>query len=302
MYCKYVTASGAGAAGVLADIALLCSGTALGSLSGTHCDIAQSTQTNTVAPGWTVYDNDAGSSAQVLSCSDYDAKTTKYFKLEISGSNYLNLTPYETWNAGANTGTNGNTGITNSLLVSAGAGNVHHIFCTPRMIVIFTQYTVTTYLSGGLEVTREAHYLKGASTYPAHFGVHVSALDASGSGVSTYFSRYKNLTSAGDTTGASATALKLGTIRSDVNATGSTYLRQYNSTIQGLSGAIYHEVMPYHVVFAPSADSTIYVGRVYGMYITTSATGATGDTLTVGSDTYVVCRCTSLRTFAFKVE
>jgi len=128
------------AADLLADVVAILTGTTDVNSLGTKCD-----KTNTIIyndycnAGWEVYDAAAGTNAQCLrAVVNDDASTYKYVVIDTNSAGYIMTKLYETWNSSTHTGTNIAYGSTTSsysqrTLVASGArldisASARHIF------------------------------------------------------------------------------------------------------------------------------------------------------------------------------
>lgn len=104
MYAKYTYLAGATVTNILTDVVALLTGETVVANLSVACDDANSSIVATVAAGWAVYDATAGTNKQCLRAPNRDTGY-KYMVVDTNSAGYLMLTGYESWNAGANTGT-----------------------------------------------------------------------------------------------------------------------------------------------------------------------------------------------------
>jgi hypothetical protein len=283
MFAKYVTTSSPTQANVIADIAALLAGAAITDLSSS-CDKSNSTLLSTVAPGWTITDNNAGSSGYILSAPDL-AGNTKYVKLFASNATYLDIQAYETWNSTSHTGTNPTTAlgaVSTSPGVTVNVVNYFFIFATARSFIVMGGGSNPAGGGGigAFEFTREAAYLQG-TTYPAVCVGMLAGLTNSNKNMN--ISRTKNLTAAGDTV--PTTALSATIAARNVAAGGITSPTSY---LIDANGTYYNEIRP--IWLATSGAGAAIYGKCIDVFETTnlSAVGNPLDTLSDGTGTYMI--------------
>lgn len=274
MYLKYVSMATSTGAQVVADLALLASGGSIASCSAS-CDKVNSTVlANTLAPGWTLFDSAAPLSGAVISCLDYDARTTKYARFQLSTATTIAIDCYETYNATTHAGTNASLAYTPAsyhLTYSAVAVNNIMLLVEPRFVIIGN--SAGTLLSGVLEVSRDIAYLSNTgSMYPVSTAVN-HTLGANTAVSTSNFCRMKNLTAAGDITGATASVALNTACQSAVQTT---------PLLDNLETP-YHPIYP---LFA--AKSNAVIGRIQNVFMTTGTFGAAFDEVSDGTMTYVV--------------
>lgn len=277
MYAKLVTTSAPTQAAVISDIAKLCSGSDIASLSSS-ADKTNSVLISTVAPGWTLIDSAAPSSGQVLSAPDADGVTTKIINLYAPATTTISLFAYTAWNSTAHTGTDVSTNP-GTMAFTAGAVNTFYIFATPRTIFVLSANT----LLYAAEFTREAAYLVGSTYQPFMIGI-MGSIVSSGT---SYTARRKALTVAGDYTAANAQMVVMqmaARVQSGV-AQGPF------SAVQDAAGNLYHEIRPiYAGIFGPESTQSgtnLYCGKLYDVYETSRNGIASYDTISDGTNTYM---------------
>lgn len=242
MYCYYTANASWTMTQVIDDIAALCSGTLVASLSAS-CNKPSSYQTGTtISAGWTIHDSDTAQSTKgvVLSCADVDNLTTKYCNIWGSGTS-INMRTVEDWNATNNTTTNAGSSWAMST-AAAGVAFSLHIFCTPQYISI----SFSTTSNNGvfcLEVLRDTPYLNDATTDPlVAFIGHYGQLHAVQSNF--YIPRLRNPKTGATllTTAAGFTPMTVGPRYMN----GVTGIVQVNQTTPVLdsSGNSFHQVYP----------------------------------------------------------
>lgn len=284
MHVKYVTTGNPVLAQVISDLALLCTGAQVSSLSAS-CDPVNTTAVNTVAPGWTLVDNAAPNSGIVVSAPDMDGLTTKYVRMYAPGSNSFDVVGYEGWNATAHTGTNP-TSNSSALTLATNAVNTFWLFATPRTIFISQ---VSGAGVGAFEFSRDIQYTKG-TTYPTFaVGAVSSIFPTSTSVLPVYAPRIKNATSAGDSTAASAGIFACTLAPKFVSAT-NTAVRANPGPLRDSSENQYYEMRP---IWAASVGGYTYGncvinGRFQDVMEVSSQIGNTFDTFSDGTNTYMV--------------
>ena len=287
MYAKYVTNATSTLANVIADIAALLCGGSIASLSSS-CDKVNSTLVSTVAPGWTAYDisGSVANSGRVISCADAGALTTKYANIMSPGAGSIDVLVYDAFNSGTHTGTNASTAVnTPTTGVSTTVSNVFAIWATPRGFYV---HGVTT-ASGGFgcfEYSRDIQYLIG-TTYPCCMAMSMATFSGASAALVGQTSRVKNLTAAGDTTGASA-SVPLGVITNKWGVA-SRVSGVIIDQIRDNAEALYMELRPLYAMSLQYGSTTraVPLGKLYDVLECTHLTGANVlDTFSDGTDTY----------------
>lgn len=288
MYAKYVSNTTSVQAQVINDLALLLSGSPISVLSAS-CDKVNTTLLSTVAPGWTWVDSSA-SVGSVISAPDADALTTKLSLISPANAGAIALSGYETWNSTAHTGTNAT--VLNSAVIaySATVANTYFLFATSRS---FWVCPPTGAGFGSLEFTRSCAYLIG-STYSA-FAVLNSTNLTGASGTPAYLPRMKNLAAAGDLVGSAVS------VWSAYLAIGYSTYNGYKpvGVINDAANTPYYQVSPVWTLAKVGTLSAI-LGQFYDILEISSTAGATLDTFSDGTSTYVIVNMTD-RSFAFKM-
>lgn len=105
MFTRYDYIAGATLAQVIADIALLLTGTSAKASLSASCAQANTNIIATVAAGWSVWDAAAGTNAQVFRALNGDGTTYKYMYVGVTATTY-DVRCYESWNATTHVGTN----------------------------------------------------------------------------------------------------------------------------------------------------------------------------------------------------
>lgn len=139
MYCVYKTNDAWLNSQFVNDIKLLATGTADVNNLSASCNKASTTITNTIAAGWTLCDDAAGTNAKVISCSDADAVTTKYLRLDGNSSTLHRFRAYEAWNATSHTGSVGSYddgANAVAMSINIGAANFFYVWITPAYLII----------------------------------------------------------------------------------------------------------------------------------------------------------------------
>jgi len=148
-------------------------------LLSASCTQANTTITSTIAAGWGVYDANTGTSnQQVLRAKNADGTTYKYLMLDFSTANFLKTLVYESWDAGANTGTNLATLSdvqANGQQLNVTNGGTIFIGVAPTYAIFFSKLSTGVYgcstgyaPSGIVERTRAAGWDTSAAAYPPY--------------------------------------------------------------------------------------------------------------------------------------
>lgn len=148
-------------------------------LLSASCVQANTTITSTTAAGWYVHDSDTGTSNQkVIKAYNADGTTYKYLMLDFASAGYLKLLVYESWDAGANTGTNLATLsdiAADSQQIDVTNGGTIFIGASPRYAIFWSKLSTGVYGSstgyapnGIFERTRAAGWDLVAAGYPPY--------------------------------------------------------------------------------------------------------------------------------------
>lgn len=295
MYCYYTTNSSWSMTDVVNDIAALCSGTLVASLSAS-CNKSLSYQTGTtISAGWTIYDSDTAQTAKgvVLSCADVDNLSTKYWNVYGNGGT-ISHRMVEDWNTSANTTTNAAT-VRSPSMVTAGVAFSWHIFCTPQYIYVTS--TVSDTLSFGcFEIMRDTPYMASASPMPL-VGLGMDTSTWSVSGNLSYMARLKHPTS-GATLLTTAAGVVPATISTRLHSVTAGYAQSDSaSACVASDGSLFHPTQPlYWAWYGATAPYSNVLGRTamnssgHGpMLIRSSITGAAlGDIIVVDGQNYMI--------------
>lgn len=129
MFARYDYKAGSTLSEVMADIALLLTGTTAKASLSASCVQATTDIVSTVAAGWSVYDAAAGTNAQVFRALCADGVTYKYMWIQLTATTF-EVRCYESWNATTHVGTNlaattvGIVGSTDSRFAPASGGTL----------------------------------------------------------------------------------------------------------------------------------------------------------------------------------
>lgn len=292
MFAKYVTNTSCTLAQVIADFAALASGSAIAALSAS-CDKTASTQTSTIAPGWTLVDAAAAGSGQVVSAPDATATTTKYARLYANTTSSVDVLVYESWNAATHVGTNASTTMTSAqVTVTPGVAMTYWVVITPRLLWITS---VSNGALGVLEISRDAAYLAGAA-YPAAvaIGNNLAQINT----MPLAMSRVKKTQAAGDTTGATlagTTYLRPVSLGAFVTSGGT--LAGPNGLARDAAEASYYPLVPLWIgVIGDSGTNggaPYVLGKVYDASLLNGLAGALMDTISDGTDSYLLAAGTT---------
>ncbi|MBF0109281.1 MAG: hypothetical protein HQL76_08905 [Magnetococcales bacterium] len=229
MWCRYVYKAAATKANILSDVVKLLTGeTSLANLSS-DCDTAASQLVTTVAAGWSLHDNAAGTNAKCLKAPFADdAATCKYLVLDTNTTGYIFGKVYETWNATAHTGTNlayYSDNTTYCQRISTSSAKIY-LSSSARHALLFSNMAGTLGSSTGnspsglLERSRTMAWDTVAAGYPPCSFVNFSLANGSGD---LYPPRIKRRSTT-DGTGASAISTLASTCVSYVGAFSETGL------------------------------------------------------------------------------
>lgn len=275
MYIKYVTTTTASINGVVSDLAALCTGASISSLSSSCDKDASQILVNTDPAGWTMLDSAGTSGSKVLTTKDA-SNTDKFIAFFPNGTSSFYTNIYDTYNVGTHTGTGGSSVSTVPVAFTTGQARTYFILVNQKIIYICDNQGLES--CGSLEFSRDADFLSNTS-YPAHVNIGYST----GIGGTFSLSKFKRQNSTGDATSAangaapfsiSATvgsALLPAPLRTSVD---SLYLPMLQMYIGGGLGVTALANMP--------------LGKVDNVFITSGSYGNPLDTVTEGSDTYLV--------------
>ena len=295
MYAKYVTNASSTAAQVANDIAKLCSGASVASLSASCDKVNSQIQYNTVAPGWTIVDNAGPSSGTVISAPDAAGLYTKY--VNIYATTYFIMTTYETYSIGTHTGTNISTVGSNfaaacSPTYSTTGIQTFYVYATPRTIFIIN--STGTLTCSTVEFSRDARYLNSTTStiYPCH-GVAANYLFMNNNfssipGLAT--TRVKHMSASGDITGTNA-ILAAGAILGLYYTSNPGQATTFILPMRDSTDTMYHPITPMFAMYlqsAATANQSTPIGKIYDVQLTTSNYGSGLDTISDGVDTYIV--------------
>lgn len=286
MYAKYVTVAGAVAADVALDLAMLCTGATIASLSASCNKTSSSIVSALVAPGWTLVDNAPAGGGAVISCPDAESLYTKRVKIYGALSNSaIGIIAVETWDLVNHTTTNS----ANSTALAASAPplsgtvpNVFHLFCTPRTIY----YMVPTGIGVGIgcvEFSRDAAYLQG-TVYPAHVIINHKCFTV-GDAPST--TRMKNLNAGGDLVAPQSFVVCTLAARSSGGAPVVAPLVQFRDATESL----YYEVRPIWIGWwglPTTGTKPLILGKLYDFVETAQVAGNLLNTFTEGINTWFI--------------
>lgn len=155
MYIKYTSTATHTMENVLADLVKLITGTTNLATLSANCDQANTMIiANTIPAGWTLHD-DISIYDQVVKAPHESGSIQKYAWLS-TGTGYISIKTYQTWDNVAHTGTIQSTNIylaTNTIALTVPF--TVYLFVTPRYIIMKT-YDNTSWSKGGgfLEVSR----------------------------------------------------------------------------------------------------------------------------------------------------
>lgn len=134
MFARYEYQAGTSVANLLSDITAILTGETNKVNLSASCVQNMSYIVSTVASGWTLHDNSAGTNKKAFSAPCLDS-TVKYFTVDCNTAGYVLIGGYESWNqithAGTNLTANGNS-TTHSPTVNLGAGGVLYIGASAR--------------------------------------------------------------------------------------------------------------------------------------------------------------------------
>lgn len=282
MHVKYVSTTTASQAQIISDFAQLASGASISSLSAS-CDKTYTSSVNVTAPGWTLFDNAAPNSGQIISCSDADALTTKYVRIATQSASVIEIGTSETWNAGTHTGTNAST-VIGTVQFVANTVNTYWLFITPRTFAVFSYVSNSLNLAIACEVAREIQYLKN-STYPVVYTGNLTAMIPTLDTHQGQMARMKSLTAAGDLLGSNSRAWT-ATLGMKYQSS-ATMMGPPTASIRMADETPYFEIRPMWLVNAVGPNSAI-IGKLYDVMDITKTAGNTLDTISDGTNTYMM--------------
>lgn len=302
MHSSYFYSAGATQANILADVVAILTGeTTVDDLSAS-CDKVNTTiDASVAAAGWTLHDASAGTNAVCLKAAVADnASQYKYLVVDTNSAGYIHTKGYETWDAGAHTGTNMinysdqasvaqrvNTTTGGRLDISA---SIRHAFLFSLQGGVYGSST-GNYPSGVLERTRRSPWDTVANGYPPF--AHVNGMNAS------TFKEPRILNASGsDITGASITNYPIhsfgGGTSTLVNPPSTTIVADDSKT------SFKHALISFGLVNPAVGHLGGDFSSLCDIYLTTYAAGASFDTITIDGKTYVVWACGA--TFRFAVR
>jgi len=151
MFARYNYSAGATVANIIADIVAILTGTTDKNTLSASCDKANTYIYNTYTNAeWILHDAAAGTNKVVLKGARFDAPAEyEYAMLDFSTSSKFGIKLYETWNAGAHTGTNpafttfgaGNTSYYQRINTAAGGSVI--IYANKGRCILFQGNTST---------------------------------------------------------------------------------------------------------------------------------------------------------------
>jgi hypothetical protein len=137
MYTRYDYFNNAPLASLIADIALILTGTTNKYDLSAACDYTGSSISG-VAAGWVLHDNAAATNTKVFKALCADGSTYKYMKVGVTATT-LAMEAYEAWNATTHTGTNPSTGSGGpQIIISIANGGTLFFFATARYATILS--------------------------------------------------------------------------------------------------------------------------------------------------------------------
>jgi len=135
MYCKYAWNAGATAANVLADITAILTGTTDKTGLSASCDQTNTNIISTIAAGWELYDDTAGTNRKCVRTAIHDDVTNYlYVTVDTNTANKILIAAFESWNASTNTGTNqvASSDTNNYITVALASAGYVLFFATPK--------------------------------------------------------------------------------------------------------------------------------------------------------------------------
>jgi hypothetical protein len=259
---------------------------------------------NTVAAGWSVWDNIASATSQVLRVLNTDGTTYKYVQVTYTAS-VLSFVGWESWNATTHVGTNQTSAAgtlvaagTNAFSLTASASNAIYLMVTPRRLSIAQGPLWGTNIAIHMcEFGRDTSSL--GSAYPVHgvFSTSVvgtaSFLDSvygTSSGNTFAISRMKNPIAAGDLTGTGVTYNFFNMLRFPSTGNASPAA---NVSTRGFDEATYFNANPIIISGTTGGTNAIILGKVKGgtLYLgPTLPTFTQLDEIVVGGVTHVLMK------------
>ena len=305
MYAQYHYLPTATQAQVLADIALILTGTTTVTSLSASCDMPNTSIVSIVPAGWTSVDAAAATNARALSAPLVDSATpAKILVIDLNTANFLLTKVYESWNATTHVGTNlayTSDLTTNAPALTLTAGGWIYISASARHCLIATMdNTLTTFSPGAgiVEHTRNDPWNTVANAYPCsaylsmkNFGGTTSAASATTHAV--YSPRIYQPSIGSDALGSAAGLGVYGPLlcTNTVSNTGGLQGSGLCPTSYGATSAkqTSHILAPIglsrnNVIVLLGGD----ISANTGLYSTTLGYGAATDEITVGTDTYVV--------------
>lgn len=300
MFAKYEYQAGSTLANIMSDIVALLTGETVVANLSADCVDANSYIFSTVAAGWTVYDAAAGTNAQCLRALNLDGSTYKYLVVDLNTANKMYGKVYQSWDAGAHTGTNlsynSDSATLSALKIDATNGGVLYIGASARG-------TVMNSFAGGIwgvnttgvyspiicyERSRAAAWDTAGAGYPPFGFALLSSLVADYSGWANdgvTCPRIKGL--AGDLTGVNAylnCSTEFGGGAYD-NANG---LKASLPNVRGFDAALNLKHFMHEIALVRK-DQALKLGKILGgIYLTTPDYGSAGDEITFNSAQYFV--------------
>ena len=178
MFAKYVYNTASDVANVIQDIVDILTGETDKANLSAACKQSDTEIISTIAAGWTLHDDTAGTNAQVLKAPLADDPATfKYLKLNAVTTSYLRTEVWETWDEVAHSGTNmaydsNNTSYSQRLDLTD--GGTLYVFASARFAAFVSQtaagYGHTSYsgVSGCFEHTRDLPFDTVANGWPPY--------------------------------------------------------------------------------------------------------------------------------------
>ena len=294
MYSKYAYSAGATTANILADVVAIVTGeTNVNNLSSS-CDKANSSIVADVAAGWTLHDAAAGTNAKTVKAAlADDAATFKYLILDTNTASSILTKVYETWDAGAHTGTNKCTNSDNASYnqqINTTSGGIIHIFATARFMLLCSQLGSTwgspSYSggSGCFERTRVCPWDTVAAGYPPYLFANLGywAYNDTGACMPRKLLR-TGVVNTGSTANLNANVVPWGSLSG-----AEALINGADQKVQNTSGTGLIPLLP--IMLVDSTAMPMQYGEISSLcdvWMVPQGVSANLDTITIGGTTYL---------------
>jgi hypothetical protein len=287
MFARYDYIASATLSQVIADIALLLTGTTNKASLSASCAQANTNIISSVAAGWSVYDAAAAANAQVFRALNGDGSTYKYMYVGLTTTTY-DVRCYESWNAATHVGTNlASSNSSSSTSFSSASGGTIFLGASTQYAHLMG-FVGTTFgaMKSIMERTRASVWdTTGNGIIPVVYS----------DGAWTFGTQYSGLYAANGTTGLNLTAPRSKSAAfTDVTGVNAAYTantvfgNNFTGGLQQFAKSPDASGVPQYLsvdVFATAPFRGDLGGQLYGFKAVSSG-GLTSDDVTIGLNTY----------------